>query len=272
MAPGTDGLPLVPLVAGKSPEAEVLATILSRFQPGAGAIVEGLVMNEELRRSCVVRRSAIDPGCRRNRSRDELLLWHVASGERSIESDDVATRPPSPKLRIGEQRARDGKRDNDEGGAHQSSIRANRDNAVVKQFLCRDETETIAAGREIARMLPRDATVHLVGDLGAGKTFLARAIATELGADPREVASPSFAIVHEYPVASGPPIIHIDGYRLTESRREWFEIGIPEILAGPGVKLIEWPKRELEEFEDTHVEVTITVRDDGARDVSFRIA
>ena len=136
-----------------------------------------------------------------------------------------------------------------------------------RRFVCSTESETAAAGREIARTLPRDATVHLVGDLGAGKTFLARAIATELGADPREVASPSFAIVHEYPIAGGAPVIHIDGYRLSDNRREWLEIGIPEILAGPGVKLIEWPKREFTEFEDSHVEVTITAREDGTREI-----
>jgi len=135
-------------------------------------------------------------------------------------------------------------------------------------FICRTEAETEAAGREIARTLAPDAVVHLVGDLGAGKTFLARAIASELGADPRDVASPSFAIIHEYPRRNGPPIIHIDGYRLSENRREWMEIGIPEILAGPGVKLIEWPKRAFEEWEDAHVEVTIHVREDGARDIT----
>jgi len=136
------------------------------------------------------------------------------------------------------------------------------------QYVCATEADTERAGREIARMLTPDATVHLIGDLGAGKTFLARAIASELGADPHEVASPSFAIVHEYPRRDAPPVIHIDGYRLSENRREWLEIGIPEILGGPGVKLIEWPKREFEEFEDSHVEVTIRVRDDGAREIT----
>jgi len=138
----------------------------------------------------------------------------------------------------------------------------------MTRYLGRTEEETAAAGREIARSLPPDAVVHLVGDLGSGKTFLARAIAAELGADPREVASPSFAIVHEYPKASGPPVIHIDGYRLSESRREWLEIGIPELLAQPGVKLIEWPKQAFEEFEDSHVEITIRVLDDGAREIN----
>lgn len=135
------------------------------------------------------------------------------------------------------------------------------------EFLCPTEDETAAAGREIARRLPADSVVHLVGDLGAGKTFLARAICATLGADPLEVASPTFAIVHEYPRPGAPPIIHIDAYRLTESRREWLEIGIPELLSGPGVKLIEWPKREFEEFESGHVEVTIRVLEDGGRQI-----
>ena len=132
-------------------------------------------------------------------------------------------------------------------------------------FICTTEADTERTGREIARTLSSDAVVHLVGDLGAGKTFLARAMAAELGANPLDVASPSFAIVHEYPLRSGAPIIHIDGYRLSGNRREWLEIGIPEMLSGPGVKLIEWPKREFEEFEDGHVEIRIMVREDGAR-------
>jgi tRNA threonylcarbamoyladenosine biosynthesis protein TsaE len=136
---------------------------------------------------------------------------------------------------------------------------------VAQTYLCRDEAGTVAAGQAIARTLGPDTVVHLVGDLGAGKTFLARAIAAELGANPVEVASPSFAIVHEYPIPGGAPIIHIDGYRLTDSRREWMEIGIPELLLGPGVKLIEWPKRDFTDFEDSHVEIAIRVEDDGSR-------
>ena len=135
------------------------------------------------------------------------------------------------------------------------------------RYVCHDEAESARAGREIARALPPDAIVHLIGDLGAGKTFLARAIAAELGADPGEVASPSFAIVHEYPRRDGAPIIHIDGYRLSENRREWLEIGIPELLSGPGVKLIEWPKKEFEAFEPGHIDITIRVLEDDSREI-----
>ena len=137
-------------------------------------------------------------------------------------------------------------------------------------FLCLTEADTEHAGREIARSLVPDAVVHLIGDLGAGKTFLARAMASELGANPSDVASPSFAIVHEYPRADAAPVIHIDGYRLSENRREWLEIGIPELLSGPGVKLIEWPKEAFREFEESHVDITISVREDGAREIHVK--
>ena len=49
----------------------------------------------------------------------------------------------------------------------------------MNRWTCKTEEETSAAGREIARALPHNAIVHLVGDLGSGKTFLARAIAAE---------------------------------------------------------------------------------------------
>ncbi|HEV8658671.1 MAG TPA: tRNA (adenosine(37)-N6)-threonylcarbamoyltransferase complex ATPase subunit type 1 TsaE [Thermoanaerobaculia bacterium] len=137
------------------------------------------------------------------------------------------------------------------------------------KWICRTEAETEAAGREIAHKLPDESIAHLIGDLGVGKTFLVRAIASELGADPLEVSSPSFAIVHEYPRPQRPPIIHIDGYRLSESRREWLEIGIPELLAGPGLKLIEWPKREFDQFEDSHIEIKIVMREDGTREITL---
>lgn len=135
------------------------------------------------------------------------------------------------------------------------------------KWIGRTEDDTTAAGREIAKRLPPDAVVHLIGDLGSGKTFLVRAIAAELGADPREVASPSFAIVHEYPLPDGDPIIHIDGYRLSDKPREWMEIGIPEMLIGPGVKLIEWPKKEFAAFEEGHMDITITVDGSGVREI-----
>src|SRR5207237_10298550 len=96
-------------------------------------------------------------------------------------------------------------------------------------FTCRTESETEAAGREIAGTLSPKATLHLTADLGAGKTFLARALATELGADPLELTSPTFAIVHEYLPRPGAPIITIDAYGMTNNRRQLLEIGLVEL-------------------------------------------
>jgi tRNA threonylcarbamoyladenosine biosynthesis protein TsaE len=141
---------------------------------------------------------------------------------------------------------------------------------MTKNWVSRSEEESEVAGREIAHLLPADAVVHLIGDLGVGKTLLARAIAAELGADPRDMSSPSFAIVHEYPTRSGETIFHIDGYRLSNNRREWLEIGIPEILGGPGLKLIEWPKEEFEAFEISHREIEIRLMDDDSRAITMR--
>lgn len=132
------------------------------------------------------------------------------------------------------------------------------------------EEETAAIGRALAPDFPEDGIIHVTGDLGAGKTSLIRAIASALGADPKDVASPSFAIVHEYPVAGKPAIIHIDGYRLSSHRREWLEIGIDELLGSPGLKFIEWPKQEFSEFGTKVAEIEIRVNEDETRTIVIR--
>ncbi|HUF18989.1 MAG TPA: tRNA (adenosine(37)-N6)-threonylcarbamoyltransferase complex ATPase subunit type 1 TsaE [Thermoanaerobaculia bacterium] len=137
-------------------------------------------------------------------------------------------------------------------------------------FHCRDEAETEAAGRAIAKELPADCVVHLAGDLGAGKTFLVRAIASALGASREEISSPTFALVHEYPIPDHHPIIHIDGYRMSENPREWMEIGIPELLSSPGIKFIEWPKEGFAGFSPEAIEIRIGVNEDQSREIEVR--
>src|SRR5215208_6121808 len=89
-----------------------------------------------------------------------------------------------------------------------------------------------------ARLRPGD-VVALSGDLGAGKTTLARAILAALGHE-GEVPSPSFAILEPY---SAPPlrlpVVHADFYRLTDPS-ELAELGLDELREG-GVLLAEWP-------------------------------
>ena len=75
----------------------------------------------------------------------------------------------------------------------------------VPVFRTASEEETIALGERLAAMLPRRAVVLLTGDLGAGKTTLAKGIVKGLGAaEPEEVSSPTFTLIHEYGAARLP--------------------------------------------------------------------
>jgi tRNA threonylcarbamoyladenosine biosynthesis protein TsaE len=108
-------------------------------------------------------------------------------------------------------------------------------------FRTRTEEETIALGEELARALKPPAVVLLIGELGAGKTTLAKGIVKGLGAAlPEDVSSPSFTLSHEYGV--GPKVNHIDLYRLEEAR-EAATLGIEELLEREAVVLVEWGER-----------------------------
>jgi tRNA threonylcarbamoyladenosine biosynthesis protein TsaE len=104
-----------------------------------------------------------------------------------------------------------------------------------------DPQATMALGRSLGARLFPGAVVALVGPLGAGKTFLTRAIAEGLGiADSRVVNSPTFVLIQEY--SARLPIYHFDAYRLSTSA-EFADLGAHEYLEGTGVCLIEWADR-----------------------------
>jgi tRNA threonylcarbamoyladenosine biosynthesis protein TsaE len=101
------------------------------------------------------------------------------------------------------------------------------------------EHATEALGRRHARVLRAGDVVALSGDLGAGKTVLARGILRGLGFD-GDVASPTFPIVIPYDDVMT-PVWHVDLYRIEESA-EIEELGLDEALAD-GTLIIEWPER-----------------------------
>jgi tRNA threonylcarbamoyladenosine biosynthesis protein TsaE len=104
----------------------------------------------------------------------------------------------------------------------------------------RSETETRERGRALARELAPDGVLLLSGELGSGKTVLARGIGEGLGIDTREVQSPTFTIIREHQ-GSGGRLVHVDLYRLKPE--ETAGLGLDELLAGPGVKVVEWAER-----------------------------
>lgn len=102
-----------------------------------------------------------------------------------------------------------------------------------------DEAATLALGRKLAFLSLRGDVIALSGELGAGKTTLARGMLEGLGLE-GEAASPTFPIVIEY-LELALPVAHVDLYRI-EDAREIEELGLDDWLAH-GALVIEWPER-----------------------------
>jgi tRNA threonylcarbamoyladenosine biosynthesis protein TsaE len=126
------------------------------------------------------------------------------------------------------------------------------------------EEETIAVGRLVARQLPPRAVVLLCGNLGAGKTTIAKGIVEGLGAAASdEVSSPTFTLVHEY---GGGRVFHIDLYRI-EDARELRTLGLEELLERDAVLLVEWGERFPELWPRDRIEIHLRTLDGEEREI-----
>jgi len=123
-----------------------------------------------------------------------------------------------------------------------------------------DDAATAGFGRALAAILQAGDLVLLAGDLGAGKTALARAMIRALLNDAAlDVPSPSFALVQPYE-GNGIAVLHADLYRLAGAR-EIDELGLfdrPEAIV-----MIEWPERAPALRERADMIVTLSVPKDG---------
>lgn len=123
-----------------------------------------------------------------------------------------------------------------------------------------DDAATAALGARLAAGLGPGDLVLLVGDLGAGKTALARAIIRTLLADPQlDVPSPSFALVQPYQ-GEGVSVLHADLYRLAAAR-EIDELGLFDDLQA--IVLVEWPERAPGLFDRADVVVRLGIPPGG---------
>lgn len=135
------------------------------------------------------------------------------------------------------------------------------------EFETTSDEETRALGRQLAKMLPEQGVVLLIGELGAGKTTLTKGIVEGRGiAGADDVSSPTFTLIHEYGEPVG--VYHIDLYRLNtldEARR----LGLEDLFEQPVLILIEWGERFPELLPEQRVEITLRHKGEETRSVEI---
>jgi tRNA threonylcarbamoyladenosine biosynthesis protein TsaE len=136
----------------------------------------------------------------------------------------------------------------------------------VREYQTATEEETIALGEQLAREFSSGDVVLLIGNLGAGKTTLAKGIVRGLtGTSTDEVSSPTFTLIHEY--GEQPKVYHIDLYRL-DTPAEVAALGLDDLFES-GICLIEWGERFREMMPERRVEIHITPTPSDTRGISL---
>jgi tRNA threonylcarbamoyladenosine biosynthesis protein TsaE len=111
-------------------------------------------------------------------------------------------------------------------------------------------------GRRLAKLLRAGDLVMLSGELGAGKTTLTRGLGEGLGVR-GAVTSPTFVIARVHPsLGDGPPLVHVDAYRLSGGLDEMEDLDLDVSLAG-SVIVVEWGEGKVEELTDERLQVVI---------------
>ena len=116
----------------------------------------------------------------------------------------------------------------------------------IHEFTTQSGADTIAVGRKLANLLKPPQFLLLRGELGTGKTTLVKGIAQALdAAEPDEVTSPTFTLIHEYDgTRDGKPVklYHLDVYRL-ESERQLETLGLDDLLTPDALVIVEWGEK-----------------------------
>lgn len=130
-----------------------------------------------------------------------------------------------------------------------------------------DEAATVRAGAALAAGLPdlsrRSLLLGLSGELGSGKTTLARSLLRALGVT-GTIRSPTFTLVEPYETARG-SVSHLDLYRLEPGARALEAIGYRDLRGHPGLVMVEWPERAGTALGDTDLKVDLEHRGTGRR-------
>lgn len=140
----------------------------------------------------------------------------------------------------------------------------------IHTFTTQSGADTVEVGRKLVRLLDPPQLLVLRGDLGTGKTTLVKGIAQALNAaEPDEVTSPTFTLLHEYDgTRDGKPIklYHIDVYRL-EGERQLETLGLDELLTSDALVLVEWGEKFKSIRKRATGEIAITAAGGDARKI-----
>jgi tRNA threonylcarbamoyladenosine biosynthesis protein TsaE len=135
------------------------------------------------------------------------------------------------------------------------------------EFETHSDEETQALGRQLAKMLPDRGVILLIGELGTGKTTLAKGIVEGRGVgDAEDVSSPTFTLIHEYGQPVG--VYHIDLYRLNtldEARR----LGLEDLFEQPALVLVEWGERFPELLPNQRIEIRLNHKGEDNRSLEI---
>ena len=124
-------------------------------------------------------------------------------------------------------------------------------------MISHNETELIALGKQLGKLLEKQDVIILSGDLGAGKTTFTKGIAKGLGID-QMIKSPTYTIVREY--EGRLPLYHLDVYRIGNDPDS---IDLDDFLYGEGVTIIEWGELLDESLLGDYLLISISHHGDG---------
>jgi tRNA threonylcarbamoyladenosine biosynthesis protein TsaE len=144
----------------------------------------------------------------------------------------------------------------------------------IHEFVTHSGADTVEVGRKLVKLLTPPQLLVLRGDLGTGKTTLVKGIAQALdAAEPDEVTSPTFTLLHEYDgTREGQPVklFHLDVYRL-EGERQLETLGLDELLTPDALVLVEWGEKFKSIRKKATGEIAITSAGGDARKITVTL-
>lgn len=135
--------------------------------------------------------------------------------------------------------------------------------------VARDVADLQRLAPALIRELGQTRVVIFDAPMGAGKTTLVAALAQALGADPSQVASPTFAIVNDYDLPGDHHLFHFDLYRLRKPQ-ELDDIGFPDYLGSGDWCMIEWPDLARSFLPPATATIAIAVGDNEVRKITLQ--